>query len=323
MEATGEWDATTRGMKSFLRIYRTDGDDIIEFRYWSTTGGARGVRGRNGWAYTNLPGDDVPIEPMVYKPRSGRPLGQSRITHPMMSHQAQGVRELVRLEGHMDVYSWPEFWILGPAKTPFATPDWKTMLGRIKAVPDNLNPGVPDSLKRAQVQKFEASDPKAHLAAFNIHAKNFAREAFLPDTAMSVTDVANPTSAESYDASQYELIHEAEGATDDWTGPVRRTVARMLALANGGEPTDYRGIIPVWRNPRYLTRSAQADAGAKALGAVPWLADTEVGLQLLGLTRDQIREALAQRGRVTEDSLVAEFMAGLLGNGDIPLDERR
>jgi hypothetical protein len=59
----------------------------------------------------------------------------------------------------------------------------------------------------------------------------FAREASLPDTSVAITDIANPTSADSYDASQNELIAEAEGATDDWTPPLRRSIQRALAIA--------------------------------------------------------------------------------------------
>ena len=60
-----------------------------------------------------------------------------------------------------------------------------------------------------------------------------------------------------------------------------------------------------FRNPRYLSRSAQADAGAKQLGAVPWLAETEVGLELLGLDSQQIARALAEKRRIAGRQVVA------------------
>jgi hypothetical protein len=41
-----------------------------------------------------------------------------------------------------------------------------------------------------------------------------------------------------------------------------------------------------------------ADAGSKQVGAIPWLAETEVGLELLGLDPQQIKRALADKRRM-------------------------
>jgi hypothetical protein len=58
-------------------------------------------------------------------------------------------------------------------------------------------------------------------------------------------------------------------------------------MANGVEadevPAEWATIQPKWRDPRFLSRAAAADAGMKQLTAIPWLAETEVGLELLGL----------------------------------------
>jgi hypothetical protein len=122
------------------------------------------------------------------------------------------------------------------------------------------------------------------------------------DNLLSVTgwdQQGNPTSADSYIASREDLISEAEGATDDWGPPLRRALTRALAMANGESsvPAEWRTIDAKWRSPVHLSRAAQADAGMKQLTAVPWLADSEVGLELLGLDDQQIRRALADRRR--------------------------
>lgn len=256
--------------------------------------------GRWSWERSEHPWG-VPAEPLVYKYHSGRPFGHSRLTRPAMGLQDQAVRELIRAEGHMDVYSYPELWMLGADESIFKNPDgsqkssFQVMLGRIKGIPDDEDAENP----RAQVQQFAASSPDPHLAWLNALAKLFAREASLPDTAMAITDLANPTSAESYDASQYELIAEAEGATDDWSRSLRRMFIRGLAIQNGLSevPAEWQSVDANWRNARYLTRAAEADAGLKQLQAVPWLAETEIGLELLGLTDQQIRRAMAEKRR--------------------------
>ena len=110
--------------------------------------------------------------------------------------------------------------------------------------------------------------------------------------------MTNPISADAYDASQYELIAEAEGATTDWSTPIARTVARSLAILNDLDtvPADWLSIQPGWLGAKFESRAAKVDAGMKTLAAAPdWLAETEVGLELLGLNAEQIRRARAER----------------------------
>ena len=245
----------------------------------------------------------MPVEPLVYKPFL-RPFGSSRITPPMMSLQDRGVAALIRMEAHMDIYAIPDFWILGAAETLFGgnTQAWKVMMGRLKAIPDddNLIDLGSDAarLARADVKQFPAASPDPHLAAINAIAKLYAREADLPDSAVAITDVSNPTSADSYIESRESIISEAEGATDDWSIPIRRSIARGLAIQNGdpGLIKDLRDMEVNWRPHAYLSSAAHADAGAKQLAAAPdWLKQTSVGLQLLGLTPQQIRQAYRER----------------------------
>lgn len=203
----------------------------------------------------------------------------------------------------MDVYSYPELWMLGADPSIFKNADgtqqtaWQIRLGRIKGIPDDDGAEVP----RADVKQIPGSDPTPHLADINALAKLMAREASLPDTAVAISDIANPTSAESYDSSQYELIAEAEGATDDFRPALCRSFVRALAIQNEMKadeiPDSWKSINTNWRNPRYQSRAAEADAGTKQLSAVPWLAETEVGLELLGLTPQQRSNALAERRR--------------------------
>jgi hypothetical protein len=47
-----------------------------------------------------------------------------------------------------------------------------------------------------------------------------------------------------------------------------------------------------------VSRAAQADAGLKQIQAVPWLAETEVGLELLGLDEQQIQLAMSAKRRI-------------------------
>ena len=47
----------------------------------------------------------------------------------------------------------------------------------------------------------------------------------------------------------------------------------------------------------------------KQLTAVPWLADTEVGLELLGLDAQQVRRAIAEKRRAAGASVLDKLRA--------------
>jgi Phage portal protein, SPP1 Gp6-like len=254
---------------------------------------------------------------LPYKPAPRRPFGQSRITQPMMGLQDAATRELVRREGHMDVFSSPEFWLLGADESALKNADgvrmtvWEQRLGRIKALPDDADSDPQNA--RADVKQFAAASPEPHWSDINGLAKLFAREASLPDTTLAISGLSNPTSAESYDASQYELIREAEGAVADFTPSVRRVFMRALAMLNkvatDAIPDGWKSINAQWREPRYLSRAALADAGMKQLAAVPWLAESEVGLELLGLTPQQVRRAMSDKRRQNGSGVLERLTA--------------
>lgn len=303
MNATGTWNARRRRLDNLISITDRDAQNgkptgFVLYLDGETvtaeqTGGVWSVvsRSEHPWG--------VPAEPLVYKPRAGRPFGTARISRAVMSLHDQALRTVIRMEGHMDVYSFPEMWLLGADEAIFKNADgtqkasWQVMLGRIKAIPDDEEAETP----RADVKQFRASAPDSHIAALKQQAQLFSGETSIPLTSLGVSDMSNPTSADSYIASREDLIAEAEGATDDWSPPLRRCLARALAIQNGGTVEEFAGVEPKWRSPIYLSRAAAADAGAKQLAVVPWLAETEVGLELLGLDEQQIRRALADRRR--------------------------
>ena len=320
LNATGEWNRRTRRLDSLLSVTERKDNRVTAFVLY-LDGVTITAELDGGWSVVDRQEHPwgVPAEPLIYKPQT-RDFGYSRITRPVMGLQDAAVRALVRMEGHMDIYSYPELLLLGADKSVFtdeqgnSLPDWRVMMGRIKGIPDDQD--APDNLARASVQQFAASSPDPHLAQINALAKLFARESSLPDSAVAITDVSNPTSAESYDASQYELIAEAEGAVDDFSRPIDRAVRRGLLIQNGleVEPESWRTISAKWRNPKFESRAQAADAGMKQLTALPWLADTSVGLDLLGLTATQIRDALAERkrtqGRNTLNAIAAAAADG-------------
>ncbi|MGK3957886.1 phage portal protein [Arthrobacter sp. R4] len=310
LNAYGNWNTRRRRLDDLLSVTSREDGKITGFVLYldnltisanKVDGLWQVVRSEHTW--------HVPAEPLVYRPRGSRRMGKSRITRPVMAHVSSALRALVRLEGHMDVYTIPKMILLGADESIFKNPDgstktsWQLALGRSFGIPDDDDATVP----RADVKQFDAQSPEPHLAQLNALAKLMARETDLPDSDFALTDMANPTSGDSYAASRENLIAEAEGAMDDWSVPIRRTVNRALAIQNGLSeiPEAWGSIEAKWRSPIYLSRAAAADAGAKQIGAVPWLAETEVGLELLGLDDQQIRRAMADKRRAAGRAVVA------------------
>lgn len=301
---TGTWNARRRGLDDFISVTARKDNKVTGFALYLH--GLTIVARKDGdtWEVDRVEHNfGMPVEVMPYKPTVRHPFGKSRITRPIMAMQDRATMSVVRLEAHSDIYSIPDLWMFGADESIFKNADgsqraaWQVMMGRLKAIPDNIE--AEQANERADVKQFPASSPQPNLATLNAQAKMFAREASLPDTAVAITDVSNPTSAESYDASQYELIAEAEGATSEWTPGLRRSFIRALAMKNdlSSVPEQWKSIDAKWRDPRYLAKSAQADAGLKQLTAMPWLAETSVGLELIGLDEQQARRAMAEKRR--------------------------
>jgi hypothetical protein len=90
---------------------------------------------------------------------------------------------------------------------------------------------------------------------------------------------------------------------------LRRSIARALAIQSGlnAVPEQLRTMDAKWRSPRFLSRAQQADAGMKQLAAVPWLAESSIGLELLGLDAQQIERAMADKRRAEGRGVLASL----------------
>ncbi len=325
LNATGEWNNRKRRLDNLLSVTSRESNKITGFVLYLDGETVNADRVDGEWQVERSEHPwHVPVDPLVYKPRTSKRMGRSRITRAAISHQYAAIRELVRLEAHMDVFTIPQLILLGANEAMFKNADgsykasWQIALGRALAIPDD-DDAPAGSTGRASVQHIAAQSPAPHLAALNALAKLEARAYALPDSDFAMTDFANPTGADSYTASRENLIAEAEGATDDWSVPTRNSVIRALAIQNGVSeiPKEWASIDTKWRSPMYLSKAAEADAGAKQVAAGPeWLKETRVGMELLGLSTQQIDRALAERQQSVGRQSAAAIIAARTGASD-------
>lgn len=327
LQASGDWNARRNAMDNLLSVTSRD-------EKGNPTGIALYEDGVTVTADQDDDGDwdvdvkthnlGVPVEVLPYHPREDRPMGASRITRPVMSLQKRALKGVIRMDGHADVYSFPQLILLGADAKNFKNKDgslkpaWQVALARVFALPDDED--EPDAKRaRADVKQFPASSPEPHIKMIEQIAMMFSGETSIPVESLGFSNRANPTSAESYIASREDMIAEAEGATDDWSPAFRRSFIRGLAIKNGHDtiPKAYASIDAKFRSPIYLSKAAQADAGSKILGAGPdWLKETEVGLELLGLDAQQAKRALAEKRRLGSLSLVDKLDKMAPAGGD-------
>jgi hypothetical protein len=313
LSGTGEWDRRRRALRSFLSIIDTDDEgkptemvlylDGVNVSMTKQVGRWAVERRRHSYG--------VPVEPLAYQPRLGRPFGSSRISRAVMSLHDSAIRTVIRSEVTAELYSVPQRVLLGADESAFKNADgtvktaWQAVLGRVWAIPDDGESENP----RADVKEFSQGSQEPHVQQLRAWAQLFAGETSIPISSLGISTDANPASAEAYHASREDLISEAEGTTDGWTPAWRRTAIRGLQMLNGWDtvPDEVRKLQPKWRSPSTPSRAAAADAAAKTLDKFPWLAETELGLELYGFDQPFIDRAMAERERLNGTDPLSRF----------------
>jgi hypothetical protein len=298
--STGTWDVRRREMTSFLSINDLDerGEPtgmtlyLPNLNVMMTKTAGRWVVTRRRHRY------GVPVDPMRYRPRLGRPFGSSRISRAVMSMHSQALGAMIRADVNGEAFSLSRYVLLGATEQAFQNADgspkaaWQAAWDAVWAVGDDDGAANP----RADVKQFSGQSPEPQLAHLRMLAQMFSGETGIPIGELGLIGDANPTSADALQVSRDDLIAEAELTTDGWTPDVSSATTRALTMLNGSVP-DNLDLRPVWRNPIHVSRAQAADAGSKVIDKFPWLAETEVGLELAGLSPDQIRRALSERQR--------------------------
>lgn len=299
--ATGVWDVRTRSMSSFLSISSfTDAGEPDEMTMYLPNLNVMMSKTSRGWVVTRRSHRyGVPVDPMRYQPRLGRPMGRSRVSRAVMSIHMQALAAMIRADVNGEAYSLPRYVMLGATEEAFKNADgspkpaWQAAWDAVWAVGDDFD--APQGLERADVKQFNGQSPEPQNAHLRMLAQMFSGETGVPIGELGLIGDANPTSAEALDAGKDDLHATAETVTDDWSPDVESAMTRALTmLSDAPEGLDVRAK---WRNPRYVSRAAAADAGSKIIDKAPWLVESEVGLELLGLSPEQVTRALADKRR--------------------------
>ena len=302
LTGTGIWDNRRRALSAFLSVIETsDAGEPLDMVLYLPGLNVFMTSVNNVWRVERREHilDRVPVEPLVYQPRLTRRFGSSRISRPVMALTDAALRTMIRSEVSAEFYSAPQRYLLGADEKAFqdaagnVKSQWQAIMGRVWAIDADEDGNVPT------VGQFPASSQAPHIEQFRQLAQSFSGETSIPITSLGVSSDANPTSSDSYHASREDLIHEAEGTTRGWSPAWSRTIVTALQLREGREdvPPEWTRIRPNWRNPATPSRASAADAMLKLVTAFPWIAESEVALEMVGFDATQIDRLLADKRR--------------------------
>ena len=316
LSGAGIWNARKRGLDAFLSVIDRDKDGnetnmvlYLPDIYVTMTKAGKSWRVERRKHGLNR----VPVEPLVYKQNVGRPFGNSRISHPVMSLTDAAIRTMYRAEVGAEFYSTPQRYILGADESAFVDDDgnpvdaWQYVVSRIVALGVNESTDS-DQPIMPQVGQFPQMSQQPHLDQMRSIATLFSAETDLPVSSLGIIH-DNPSSAEAIEAAERGLIIEAEATNLGYSAPWRNVGRNVYLLANEADvvPDEFANIKPKFANPAYPSMAAQAQSVMTLVqtGVLP--ADSDVTLERLGFDQTDIERIQADRRRTAGRSAMAQI----------------
>ncbi|HEY9370162.1 phage portal protein [Streptomyces sp.] len=266
----------------------------------------------------------VPVVRLANRQRTADRVGKSEITQDVMSITDAACRRLMGIEVAAEFFGAPQRYILGASESAFqdaegnAKSAWETYIGRVLALERDEDGNVPD------VGQFAAHDPSGQTKIIDLYARIMSSQFGLPPHMLGYT-TDNPASADAIRSTEAKLVKKSERRIRR-LGRGWQDAMRLALWIRDGEPPDKtRRIETVWRNPATPTIAAQVDATVKLVSQGILPADSDVALEMAGLTENQRKRVRADRqraaGRAGSNALMdrlAELGAGGSGAGPEP-----
>lgn len=247
------------------------------------------------------------MEPMPYEPTLERPFGQSRITRTVMSITDDAVREKARSEVAAEFAAFPQKWLLGTdTETINDGNRYSAAMGVMQEVAKDPDGDSPTIWQSPQLTMQPHIDYMRSLAA------QFAGETDLPLSSLGVVS-DNPSSAEAIYAAKEDLVIDAQNLNRSNAQALRSVALMALAVAHGTDWATERdaghGIEPMFRDEARPSVVSMSDAILKQVQAIPWLADTDVALEMLGYNEEQRQRMQSDKKRAQADAAISSLFA--------------
>lgn len=300
--ATGMWDRRRRSLRSALSVTDTDeaGTPTEMNLYLPGRTVIMKVLTGGRWDLRQVEHDlGVPVELLPYKAELDRPFGRSRISRPVMYLTDAMVRTALRTEVSAEFYNAPQRYALGAdeeafkAKDGSVVPPWQVLLGRFLTLTRDEEGELP------QLGQFQQQSMVPNLDQMRSLAQQFAMETSLPVGSLGIVH-DNPDSAEAMMIAWEDLGIEIEHWQRTALGPAWESIARKALSILDDSPAAlaaYRSIRARWGSWSTPSEVSRAQASLARVQAVPRLAETDVELEHMGFTDNEITRIRAQWAR--------------------------
>jgi hypothetical protein len=317
LDMTLMWDARLRMGTAALRecaagdLYDAGGDDRMLVLYLPDQTIHAVPTPQGGWEVVDRDIHQlgvVPVVRMANRQRTADRVGKSEITPDVMSITDAACRRLMGIEVASEFFGAPQRYILGASEGAFQDAEgntksaWETYIGRVLAMERDEDGNVPT------VGQFSAHDPSGQTKIIDLYARIMASQFGLPPHMLGYT-TDNPASADAIRSTEAKLVKRAERRSRRFGAAWQQAMRLALWVRDGEPPDKSRRIECVWRNPATPTVAAQADATVKLVQAGILPADSDVALEMAGLTENQRQRVTADRLRARGTSVLDRLAA--------------
>lgn len=310
MYATGLWDRRRRALSAGLLI--NDLDDLgqpIRFTLMMADEIVICERGASWYVADRVKNtlNRIPMQVLPLNPDLDRPFGRARIDRQVMSLVDRAVRTEARLDVHSELYSAMKLILLGADENSFKgengskVPLWSWYMGRFNTLTRDEEGELPS------LEKISAESPEPHIATMRQLASDFSGHTGVPLGSLGIAQ-ANPESADAKNVAREDIVFMVERQHRVYGHAMKQAFENALMIRDhlSEPPAEVAKWQMLWRRPDRASQAAMADAGAKQVQAAG-LEDTRVGMQLLGLTEQQIVQAESERNRRSALDLLSGF----------------
>lgn len=233
----------------------------------------------------------VPCVAFPNRRRASRTQGRSEITKSLRHVTDVAVRTLIGMEISREFYSSPQRYALGLTEDDFVRSDgtkvskWEAVAGSLWAVQRDSKGQLP------QLGQFTSSSPAPYLDALRGLAQIASAEAAVPPSYLGLVS-DNPASADAIRAGEARLVKRAERRQATF-GRAWTHVGELIARTLDANPDTT--LASAWRDAATPTQASATDAATKLVGAGVLPPESDITLQLIGLTPDQVSKVRADR----------------------------
>lgn len=247
------------------------------------------------------------MEALTYNSTLERPMGTSRISRAVMNLSDSAMRASVRSEISAEFFTSPQKYLLGADEEDAlgGMSKWDAYIGNIFAVSRDSEGDVP------QFGQLSQGSMQPHIDYMRALAARFSGETNVPINELGVIH-DNPSSAEAIYASKEPLVIDAQNLNDDNGEHLINVAYLALAVEHGKTFEATVDEVPTidykFKNPARPSVVSQSDAMVKANSIIPWLAESDVALEELGFSDEQIQRLKSDKAKAEAKALIAQSL---------------